>query len=386
MPSPGGHAEIAATVQGLISQHLDLSRPPWAMYLLHEPNREATALLLKLHHTVADGLGVIDVASRLLDPIPGRRAAGDATVGGPERGEGKEAAGSKGRPGAGRLGPRKWDRSGSTETTLGRGLRTVRGLVALARAGTAPPNSLNGPVDEARSFDFTEFGLREVEFVRQALGGTQNDVVLTVVGAALNRVLTEEANEVRTLRAMVPISLRRGTDRGRAGNWTSAISVPLPIASMAPQERLRLISEAARRLKRSPQPLAASFVMQFVGTTLPSPVHARVSRAMYRGKWFNLIVSTLRGADRPLRLAGATVAMAYPVLPLAEDVGLTVGAMTWCGKLTFGFTSHPGTAPDAEALADAARDAFDELLETAGGLSRPRTGSANTETEPPSPD
>jgi WS/DGAT/MGAT family acyltransferase len=344
--SPGGRREIATTVEGLIAEHLDLSRPPWAMYLIEEAERGPVAFVLKLHHTLADGLGAIDLARRLLDPEPDEENRGSR-----RRGVVSGEAASPRRP--------------ATNGALRKAVWTTRGLVGLARAGAAPPTELNGPVLAARAFAFTDVDFEQVQRVRRALGGSLDDVVLTIVGSALCRLRSNEANGVRTLRAMVPISLRGRGDHGQAGNWTSAISVPLPITDMSPADRLAAIHDATTKLKRSPQPAAAAFVMRLVGTRLPPPIHARVSRAMYRGKWFNLIVSTLRGADRPLSLAGAKVTMAYPVLPLAEDVGLTVGAMTWCGRLTFGFTGHAGTRPDPESLALAAQDAMGELVDSA---------------------
>ncbi len=63
-----------------------------------------------------------------------------------------------------------------------------------------------------------------------------------------------------------------------------------------------------------------------------------------------------------LRSSPSRLDIAYPILPLAEGVGLTVGAMTWEGRLSFGLTADAAIVPDLDRLAAAVTESFEELV------------------------
>jgi hypothetical protein len=119
-----------------------------------------------------------------------------------------------------------------------------------------------------------------------------------------------------------------------------------------------------RRAKRSEQPAGSRLVMNAVGRWAPAFLHARFAHFAYRGKWFNLIVSNLRGPTSPRSLLGARVIAAYPIVPLAEDVGLALAAMSWGDVLTLGLTADPFLVPDLEGLAASVVSAFELLAQT----------------------
>ena len=74
-----------------------------------------------------------------------------------------------------------------------------------------------------------------------------------------------------------------------------------------------------------------------------------------------------------LRSSPSRLDIAYPILPLAEGVGLTVGAMTWEGRLSFGLTADAAIVPDLDRLAAAVTESFEELV-MAADKDRPRLG------------
>ena len=93
--------------------------------------------------------------------------------------------------------------------------------------------------------------------------------------------------------------------------------------------------------------------MSAVGTWAPPLLHARFARFAYRGRWFNLIVSNVPGPRAARYLAGARVVIAYPIIPLAAEVGLTVGALSWEDRVTFGLSADPGQVGDLDDIAQA---------------------------------
>ena len=211
------------------------------------------------------------------------------------------------------------------------------------------------------------FDLGQVKRVGVAFGATPNEIVLASMAGGLERFFAGRGDRPpqRPLRAMVPVSVRPQGQRGVAGSWTTAYSFALSVEPQAPATRLRTIVGTKKARERWRELAAARFVMNVLGTWLPRPLHALASRQMYRDRWFNLIVSTMPGTSQGRYLAGAHLEIAYPVLPLAEGVGLTVGAITWEGRLAFGLTADAEIIPDLDQLAAALQLSFEELVSAA---------------------
>ncbi len=252
----------------------------------------------------------------------------------------------------------------------------VVGIWQLARAGTAPSCALNRSVGPGRRIVLTEVPLERVKKIRGKLGGSINDIVLTLVAEGLHGLLELRGERRDTLRVMVPVAVRPPGQAAAPGTWTSALSVDLPVGAMPPAERLAAVRILTKRAKRSHQALGATFLMQMVGAWAPAPLHARAARFAYRGRWFSLIVTTLRGVAAAVDLAGAPVVVAYPLMPLAEDVSMTAAALTWGNRLTVGLTADAGAVPDVELMPAALLEAADRLYSVASDPDAPRARHA----------
>jgi diacylglycerol O-acyltransferase / wax synthase len=352
----------------VMSRHLDRSRPLWEMYLIEGLEADKVGYLLKLHHAIADGLGGIAVARTILDTEAG---VGAATLGTwtPAPSPGKVALFFR-TFGLQVAGPFRlvWGAIRQTVSapriSLQRAGGTAVGLWQLARAGTAPRSPLNRPVRPSRRFATVPLDLAQVKRVAAAFGATPNEVVLASMAGALRRFFQDRGDPIpaRPLRAMVPVSVRPQGQRGVGGSWTTAYSFDLSLEPEAASPRMRAIVAAKKARERWRELGAARFVMNVMGTWLPRPLHRVASRLMYRDTWFNLIVSTMPGTSQGRYLAGARMEIAYPLLPLAEGVGLTVGTMTWEGRLAFGLTADAEILPDIDGLASALQASFDELV------------------------
>jgi hypothetical protein len=150
---------------------------------------------------------------------------------------------------------------------------------------------------------------------------------------------------------------------------------------MPPVPRLAEVRARTAKLKRSNQHIGAAFVMSFVGRWAPTPLHTAFARWAYRGHWFNLIVSVLRGPSSPRYLAGTRVVTAFPIVPLAQDVGLTVAALSWTDRLTVSLTAARSVVPDVPDLAKAVLGCIEELRQAAESRTaaepEPRAGPAS---------
>ncbi|HXF56764.1 MAG TPA: WS/DGAT domain-containing protein, partial [Actinomycetota bacterium] len=221
-------------------------------------------------------------------------------------------------------------------------------------------------VGPGRRWAMAEAPVHALRQVREALGGTVNDVVLAAVAGALHRWLRAhgEPTRGRSLRALVPVSLRRVGAGPSLGNRLSAVLVDLPVGPMGARRRLRLVSERTARLKASAQATGVAFLVG-IGSWAPSPLHALAAWAAGRLRFVNLAVSNVPGPEVPLSVAGARVLAHYPALPLAEGMGLSIGCTSLADTMGFGVTAAPETLSDVEALAAGLAEAVEELRQAA---------------------
>jgi WS/DGAT/MGAT family acyltransferase len=192
-------------------------------------------------------------------------------------------------------------------------------------------------------------------------------VVLAVVAGGLQKVMKarRESTRGRTLRAMVPVSVRSDDERLALGNRVTLVFVDLPVGPMDPVRRLRRISEATKELKSSMMALGADAIMN-LGTFAPPTLHALAARLVSRGRWFNLVVSNVPGPQVPMYMAGAKLLATYPVLPLAENVGLSLAVTSLAGTMAFGLTGDWDGMHDIDFMAAGLNEALDEISKAAG--------------------
>jgi diacylglycerol O-acyltransferase / wax synthase len=192
-------------------------------------------------------------------------------------------------------------------------------------------------------------------------------VVLAVVAGGLNRVLRSrrEPTRGRSLRAMVPVSVRTRDQRSAMGNRVSSIFVDLPVGPMGAKRRLATIRELTRHLKDSNSAVGAEFLMN-IGTWAPPTIHAMAARAASRTRVINLVVSNVPGPQSPMYIAGAKLLAQYPIMPIAESMGLSIAVTSLAGTMAFGITADWDTLPDIEFLANAIDESLAELRKAAG--------------------
>jgi hypothetical protein len=111
--------------------------------------------------------------------------------------------------------------------------------------------------------------------------------------------------------------------------------------------------------------LGADAIMN-LGTFAPPTLHALAARLVSRGRWFNLVVSNVPGPQVPMYIAGAKLLATCPVLPLAENVGLSLAVTSLAGTMAFGLTGDWDALPDIDFMAAALEEALDEISKAAG--------------------
>ncbi len=360
LPSPGDWQQLCQLTARIFSQALDRSKPLWEMWLIEGLTEDRFALISKNHHALIDGISGIDLATVLFDLSPDPpplRSTGRPWRPHPEpstaellgvaaRGAVRAAA----TVCAGAI-----DALGHPERALARAQEAAEGVgeIVWAALNPAPVTPLNVPIGPHRRFVGVTCRLEDFKAIKNAMGGTVNDVVLTVVTGALRSLLISRG--VRTegleLRALVPVSIRAPEQRHQLGNRIAAMRGPLPVYISDPVQRLQSIRGAMDGLKESKQALGAE-VLTNVQNFAPPTVLAQASRLQFSTRLFNLIVTNVPGPQFPLYVLGRKMLHAYPVAFLPQQHALAVAIMSYNGEMNFGLLGDFDALPDIESIGE----------------------------------
>ncbi|HEU4736164.1 MAG TPA: WS/DGAT domain-containing protein, partial [Solirubrobacterales bacterium] len=258
----------------------------------------------------------------------------------------------------------------SAAKRIGEALEGVGEIVG-AFADPAPDVPLNLPIGPHRRFTWARSELATFKRIKDALGGTVNDVVLAVVTGALREWL--HSRGVRTegleLRALVPVSIRTQDERGDLGNRIAAMRGPLPVYVEDPVRRLRVVSEQMEGLKRSKQALGAEVISRF-NDFAPPTLLAQASRINFSTRLFNLIVTNVPGPQIPLYVLGRELEEVFPVAFLPPNHAMAVAIMSYNGRVGFGLLADYDEMEDVEAIAEGLNRSLAELEEAAAAATR----------------
>jgi diacylglycerol O-acyltransferase / wax synthase len=208
--------------------------------------------------------------------------------------------------------------------------------------------------------------LSQFKAIKNTLGGTVNDAVLTAVAGGLGRYMRLHGYDTDgvVLKAMVPVSVRADVERGALGNRVAAMWAPLPVGVTDPIQRMLMIRREMDGIKDSGQAVGAQVLTELSGFAPPT-IMAQAARLQARQRLFNVVVTNVPGPQFPLYIGGRELLRLYPMVPLAENTALGIAIMSYNGQLNFGLTADYDALADAETLADELRGAIEELAEAA---------------------
>jgi diacylglycerol O-acyltransferase / wax synthase len=241
------------------------------------------------------------------------------------------------------------------ERALARAREAAEGIGEIVWAGLnpAPETPLNVPIGPHRRFVAVASSLEDFKVVKNAFGGTVNDVVLGVVAGALRSFLISRGRHTEgvELRALVPVSVRAEDEHELGGNRIVVMRGPLPVYIADPVERVRFVSQAMDGLKESKQALGAE-VIAGVQNFAPPTMLAQASRLNFSTRLFNLIVTNVPGPQFPLYVLGREMLEAYPVAFLPESHALAIAIMSYNGQMNFGLLGDFDALPDIDSIAE----------------------------------
>lgn len=362
LPAPGGEAELEHLMGRLMAQELDRERPLWEAWVIDGLSDDRWALISKVHHCMVDGVSGTDMMTVMLDPDPDAvTAPPDVWAPGPEPSDTRllvdaatELATMPLRLTRAVVGdlrdPRAaWRSASDVLAGLGSFARLVR---------PAPEVSIEGGIGPHRVWAAGRSTLADVGLIRQAFGGSVNDVVLAAITGAFRDVLLERGESLDgvTMRTLVPVSVRSGGDTS-PNNQVAPIIAELPVSIADPLERLQVVREQMVVLKASHQAEAGAAVFDAIEYT-PAALQAMAVRGLValgrRAAQHNVntVTTNVPGPQYPLFALGRGLLEYLPFVPLSSGVRIGVAILSYNGHLAFGVTGDYDTVPEVHFMAE----------------------------------
>jgi WS/DGAT/MGAT family acyltransferase len=369
LPRPGTEESLRDLTANIMSQHLDLARPLWETWLVDGLEGGRWAMVNKTHHAMIDGISGADILAVLLDRDPDSppRAAKAWT---PHTEPSPARLATSALDDMFRV-PLQGVRQGLSRAVRAPLLFTRQSIVelsGLAQAGEKvirPESVLDGPIGPLRRWGWSRADLAEIKKVKNALGGTVNDVILAAITGGLRTFLTSRGEEVdgRTVRSMVPVSMRAPEEHGRLGNEVSAIFADLPVGISDPAERLAAVTRQLSRLKSSAMATGVDSMLT-AADLVPGALFALGARLAARlpQRAISTVTTNVPGPQVPMYLLGHRMTELFPYIPIGAQIRITIGIASYAGHLTCGVTGDFDAVPDLQVLCDGIDSATKELV------------------------
>lgn len=371
LPAPGAMRQLLDLACTIANDPFDRTRPLWSFVVVEGLEGGRAAMVQKLHHTIADGVGGIRMSEQFIDleadatepiaplrppPPPITSTLARSTV---------DAVGHNlrrwsdvvARSGAGAASlatdPRRALEVVGDSLDLGRS--ALRQLVVTDRAHSPLWTErtlrrrievLRAPMDEARS-------------AAKALGGSLNDLFVAAAAGAAGQYHRRAGVEVDEMRMAMPVNTRR--DRSAGGNAFSPARVLVPVGIEDPVKRFEAVRVAVGAV-RTERSLASAEGLAGVANLLPTSVLVRFARQQVETVDFT--TSNVRGAPFPLYIAGARILSNHPIGPTGGTAwNLTL--MSYDGSLDMGLNVDSGAVEEPELLRDLIEASMEELVQAA---------------------
>ncbi|MEV8588801.1 wax ester/triacylglycerol synthase family O-acyltransferase [Streptomyces sp. NPDC051180] len=344
LPGTDFPAEAARLAAELMERPVERGLPPWEMYLLSGAPDGSFAVLVKLHHALADGMRAVAIGAGIFDEIAAARR--------PARRPRPETPRTW-LPAPGRLLGLARDRLGD----LGRAVEVGASVVgsSVVRAGR-PAAAFTAHSSGTRRIATATLDLDRVQRIRRTTGGTGNDVLLAVTAGALRRWFDDRGVPLPGVdpRALVPVSRRRPGAAPGPGNSLSGYLLDLPVTEPDPAARLAAVRQAMDRNKAAGPSRGAGAV-----ALLADQLHPLAHRfgaplaAGAAGLLFDMLVTQVPLPRAALSLGGAPLSALFPMAPLARGQSLAVAMSPYRGRVHIGLVADGEAVPDLDALAAA---------------------------------
>jgi len=393
LPPPGSEQQLSELCGRVFTPLMDRNKPLWDLTVVNGLEGGRSALIVRVHHSIVDGVSGVGLVSTMFDTTPE-----------PVRVEPKphtapplpdptqvlfEGLASVWTEGAARLIGAQISLLRLVQAFTGDSSDSSRqGLMTIMPELLRPTDKLpfNGPCSGVRGYCWTQFPFDEARAIRSAFGGTINDVALTVVAGAVSRYVIAHREPVkdRFVRLMVPVNLRSTEPGSDLGNQISVLPLSLPLDIDDPLERLKTVHTRTSAMKSAHIADLIHMLGTWVGWTPPVMQQSLAALPFLPQPvlLLNMVCTNVPGPMVPLYTNGRKLLTYYPHVPCGSDVGLSVAISSYNQHLYYGVTYDGQAAPDGELFRDFLVESYEELRRSAG-ISAPETRADQVATQQP---
>ncbi len=355
-------------------QGFDRDRPLWEMTVIEGLTDDTAAVVMKIHHSITDGVGAVKIGMVLFDlervppgpplPLPAapvvhvlnrRERFGDAF--GHERR--RQLGIARRLPSAVR---RAVIRAAADPAAAVQDVgATVASAARMLRPATTPLSPIMTKRSLSMHFDTLSVPLAETKAAAKRGGGTLNDAFVTAVARGFRYYHDKHGQAPEMLRMGMPINVRTAATADLAGNQWAPTRFPLPIGVHDPLEHLQVIRGVIAAQRGEPavglvEPLAS------VLHRLPTTMLVGLFGSMLRGVDFT--TSNVPGVRVPLYFAGAKLLAQFPLGPLSGSA-VNLCLLSYVDQLHVGVNCDLAAVPDPDNLHSCLRAGFDDVASLA---------------------
>ncbi len=377
LPSPGDDAALCRLMGGLMSEPLDRQRPLWETWLVEGLPDAKWALVYKVHHSMVDGIAGVELLTATLDAEPVVEL--EPPLAWAPRPEPSAVAKTVGAwTGlAADMASGAWHLPSLVAHPMGTLQRVGETAVGVVRMGRrlspTPRTSIEGTIGSHRTWAHCGVPLSDVKAIREAFGGTVNDVVLASVSAGYRELLVRHGDDPdrAVVRSLVPVSVRDDGAPDASGNRVSALLLELPVHLGNPLERLEAVRRQMTELKASHMAEAGETVSR-AADLAPPMLLGTVSRLAVRAEHqmaqrsVNTVTTNVPGPQFPLYCLGREMVDYRPFVPITHGFRVGTAIISYNGRLAFGVTGDYDSTPDVGVVAEGIASDLRGLVELAG--------------------
>ena len=351
-------------------QGFDRARPLWEATLVEGLAEGRTAIILKIHHAITDGVGGVQLMLELFDlaeDAPERAMPPEPTVhvmNQTERfldafqHESRRQVGAVRRVTAsgveGVMGV-AYDPSGSMVA----GSELLASAVRLLRPVATPLSPIMTERSLSNHFDVLTMPLDLAKKVGNSIGGTLNDTFVGGIALGLQLYHRHHGHEPDVLRMGMPISIRDINAAATAGNAFVPARLEIPIGVEQPDELMKAVRTRCVAARDEPANQLVEPMSNLLNR-LPTSVVTQIFGTMMKGLDFQ--ASNVPGSPFPLFLMGTPVEAIFPFGPLA-GAAVNVTLLSYQNELNVGVNIDPAAVPDVDVFMECLRTAYDDLLD-----------------------
>ncbi|HZV54035.1 MAG TPA: wax ester/triacylglycerol synthase family O-acyltransferase [Rhodocyclaceae bacterium] len=373
LPAPGSKMELQRLASELAAEPLNPSQPLWRFDFI-ENYEGGAALVVRIHHCIADGIALVGVMLSMTD------LAADAAPPEPPPQNARHAHSKD--PWLALLDPMTRASSALLGMTarfwtgylnllarpdeimrLGKdGVGFVEELVKLLAMPADSPTRFKGRTGARKQVAWCEpIPLEDVKALGKALGCSVNDVMLTAVAGALRSYLIGRGDDVSDvqIRALVPVNLRSDEDNGTLGNRFGMVTLLLPVYEGNPFARLFKLRERMLEMKDSYQP-PLTLALLAVSGIAPKLVQEKFLDMLANKA--SAVMTNVPGPRQPLYLAGSQITQIMFWVPQSGNIGMGVSILSYNNTVQFGLITDRHFVPDPDALTPLFLSEFDRML------------------------